>query len=150
MAAVKLKQLAAICLLLASVAAAQAAPIKSRVTNGTRLFLDSEVRSVSSRRFRDLLVGIISDLGGQDAISTGQMQLARRCALISVQCEVMEQAAVAGQPFDVNIYGELTDRLGRALQRLGLKRRPRDVTPTSQDYLAAMRPPQPDNPDASH
>jgi hypothetical protein len=76
--------------------------------------------------------------------------LARRCALISVQCEVMEQAAVAGQPFDVNIYGELTDRLGRALQRLGLKRRPRDVTPTSQDYLAAMRPPQPDNPDASH
>jgi hypothetical protein len=30
---------------------------------------------------------------------------------------------------DLDAYGTLTDRLGRALQRLGLKRHPRDITP---------------------
>ena len=36
-------------------------------------------------------------------------------------------------------YGMLTDRLGHAFHRLGLKRQPRDVTPTLSEYLAALR-----------
>jgi hypothetical protein len=41
----------------------------------------------------------------------------------------MEADAVSGKAFDVDLYGQLTDRLGRCLQRLGLERKARDVRP---------------------
>src|SRR5262249_36436623 len=77
--------------------------------------------------------------GGADLLSEGQRQLARRAATISVMCEKMEGAAADGQPINLAEYGMLTDRLGRAFHRLGLKRQPRDVTPTLSEYLAALR-----------
>jgi hypothetical protein len=55
----------------------------------------------------------------------------------SVECEIMESAAVASQPFGLDAYGQLTDRLGRAFQRLGLKRVMHDVTPDLGAHLAA-------------
>jgi hypothetical protein len=33
--------------------------------------------------FHDLLAGIIGDLGGKDMLSLGQMQIAKRCAMLS-------------------------------------------------------------------
>ena len=53
-----------------------------------------------------------------------------------VECERLEARAVAGEVIDLDLFGTLTDRLGRAFQRLGLKRVPRDVTPTLAEYLA--------------
>ena len=47
---------------------------------------------------------------------------------MSIACERLEGDAAAGEAFDLDVYGQLTDRLGRCLQRLGLKRVPRDVT----------------------
>ena len=44
---------------------------------------------------------------------------------------------VAGEPFDLDAYGQLTDRLGRAFQRLGLTRVMHDVTPDLGAYLTA-------------
>jgi hypothetical protein len=88
-----------------------------------------------SRRFRDLLAEIVSDLGGSDRLSEGQRQLARRCATISLECEKIEAHAVAGEEIDLDCYGQLTDRLGRAFQRLGLRRHPRDVTPDLRSYV---------------
>jgi hypothetical protein len=76
-----------------------------------------------------VLAEITNDLGGADLLSEGQKQLARRCVTISIACERMEGEAALGNEIDLDAYGTLTDRLGRALQRLGLKRRPRDVTP---------------------
>src|SRR5262249_37652185 len=35
------------------------------------------------------------------------------------------------------LYGRLTDRLGRALERLGIERKPRDVGPTFSDLWRA-------------
>jgi hypothetical protein len=57
--------------------------------------------------------------------------------MLSVECEIMESEAVAGEPFDVETYGQLTDRLGRAFQRLGLQRVMHDVTPDLGAYLTA-------------
>jgi hypothetical protein len=108
---------------------------RSQVTNGRTLFLNGDIRTRASRRFRDLLAAIAGDLGGVDHLSTGQMQLARRCAMISVTCELMEQDAVSGKDFNTDIYGQLTDRLGRAFTRLGLERQPRDITQTLEGYL---------------
>jgi hypothetical protein len=88
-----------------------------------------------ARRFADILGEVISDLGGADRLSEGQRQIARRCATIAISCERMEGDAAAGNPIDLETYGQLTDRLGRAFQRLGLKRVPRNVTPSVAEYL---------------
>ena len=102
-------------------------------------FPRGEGRLTYLRRFRDLLESIIGDLGGASAMSTGQVQMARRCALLSVHCEIMEEKAVLGESFDINAYAALTDRLGRAFERLGFDRRPKDVTLSLQQYLAAAQ-----------
>ena len=112
------------------------------MTNGRQLFIDGDARLKVSRRFRDVLASIATDLGGADRLSEGQKQIARRCAMLSVECEIMESAAVTGQPFDLDVYGQLTDRLGRAFQRLGLKRVMHDVTPDLGAYLTATTGPE--------
>jgi hypothetical protein len=90
-----------------------------------------------SRRFRDVMSEIISDLGGPDQLSEAQRQLARRAATISLECERLESKAVAAEAIDLEVYGQLTDRLGRTFGRLGLKRVANDVTPTLEQYVAA-------------
>lgn len=115
---------------------------RSRVANGSTLWINEasvDSRSREVRRFRDILAEIISDLGGQVTLSEGQRQMARRCAMLAMQCEVMESSAISGGPFNVEIYGTVTDRLGRAFQRLGLRRVKRDMTPSLADIVARHR-----------
>jgi hypothetical protein len=110
---------------------------RSAVTNGKRLHVIRPGDTAWARRFRDVLAEIVSDLGGSDILSEGQRQLARRCATIAVQCEKLEGEAAAGNDIDLDLYGTLTDRLGRCFARLGLKRQAKDVTPAPslQQYL---------------
>jgi hypothetical protein len=112
---------------------------RSAVTNGRRLHVVAPGDTAWARRFADVLGEIISDLGGHDGgLSEGQRQLARRAATISIACEQLEGDAAAGMAIDLELYGRLTDRLGRAFQRLGLERRARDVTLPSPLEYAAM------------
>src|SRR5262249_11682788 len=109
---------------------------RSRVSNGKSLFVEADNRGPWARRFRDVIAEITSDLGGADLLSEAQRQLVRRAATISIACERMEGETAAGADINLELYGRLTDRLGRALQRLGLERKPRDVTPTLEQVLA--------------
>jgi hypothetical protein len=116
---------------------------RSALTNGNRLFVlegNADGRSATYRRFKDVLEQILADLGGADTLSEGKRQLCRRATTLSIMAESMECDAVGNKPFDVDLYGQLTDRLGRCLQRLGLERKARDVSPTLQDYLEAKAP----------
>jgi hypothetical protein len=70
-------------------------------------------------------------------LSEGQKQLARRCATIAIACERMEGRAALGEEIDLEEYGRLTDRLGRAFQRLGLERRARTVEEQSLAEIIA-------------
>jgi hypothetical protein len=81
------------------------------------------------------LAEITNDLGGADLLSEGQRQLARRAVTISIMCEKLEGEAAAGAEIDLELYGRLVDRLGRAFHRLGLKRQPRDVGPSLGEVL---------------
>jgi hypothetical protein len=77
-----------------------------------------------ARRFRDVYEQIMADLGGHDALSEGQRQLARRAGMLASLCEGMEALAVQNSDeFDCEKFGVLCDHLGRLLQRLGLERR---------------------------
>lgn len=112
---------------------------RSAISNGSQLFISDAIdgRSKEARRFRDVLSQIMDDLGGIDHLSEGQKQLARRAALMSLECEKLEAKAVAGKEIDLEAFGKLTDRIGRVFQRLGLKRQPKDVTPSLVQYLAS-------------
>lgn len=110
---------------------------RSAVTNGRRLHVVRPGDTAWSRRFRDVLAEIISDIGGHEGLSEGQRQLARRAATISCQCEKLEGEAAAGNEINLDVYGTLTDRLGRCFQRLGLKRQPRDITTPTLDDIAS-------------
>ena len=84
------------------------------------------------------MLRMCADLGGIETLSAGQRQLVRRCAMISVQCELMERDAIAGQPLNAIAYGTLTGHLTRTLYALGLKREPVDVTPVLNEYLSTL------------
>jgi hypothetical protein len=81
---------------------------------------------------------LLSGFGGPDHLSEGQRQLARRCATIALECERIEGHAVAGKEIDLDVYGQLTDRIGRAFQRLGLKRVAKNVTPSVAEYVVRI------------
>ena len=87
------------------------------------------------------LVGMVNDLGGSETLSAGQQQLVKRCAMISVACELMEKEAISGQPLNAIAYGTLTGHLTRTLNALGLKREPIDVTPALNQYLDTLQAP---------
>jgi hypothetical protein len=112
---------------------------RSRVSNGSALLDGIDHRTAEARRYRDVLAAIVSDLGGIDHLSEGQKQMARRAGMLAVQCEKIEAAAVSGAAVDLETYGQLVDRLGRAFGRLGLKRVAKDITPSLDEYLARKR-----------
>lgn len=71
--------------------------------------------------------------------------------MLSAECERMEAMAARDERrprgeiawksetpfvFDLEIYGQLCDRLGRLFGRLGLERRSIDCTPDLRSYLA--------------
>ncbi len=101
-------------------------------------FMDERDLSAPARRFRALLISMADDLGGSGTLSAGQKQLIKRCAMISVACELMEKEAISGQPLNAVAYGTLTGHLTRTLNALGLKREPIDVTPALHQYLDAL------------
>ncbi len=109
--------------------------VRSKLANGSKLLPMTDGRSATARRFRDLVEAITADLGGRDRLSEGQRQLIRRASMLSAEAERLEAMAVRGEPFDSESYGMLTDRLGRALQRIGLRRVAREV-PSLEQYLA--------------
>jgi hypothetical protein len=86
---------------------------------------------------------MLADLGGANSLSTGEIQIAKRCAQISARCELMERTAASGGSFDLPTYAMATGHLVRALRAIGLKRMPRDITPSLRTYIEAVRAPDP-------
>jgi hypothetical protein len=106
-------------------------------------FMEDGDTSAPARRFRALIARMADDLGGTEALTAGQGQLIKRCAMISVACELMEQEAMTGQQLNASAYGVLTGHLTRTLSALGLKREPIDVTPALHQYLETLQPAEP-------
>ena len=91
-------------------------------------------RSMMARRFREIVTGIESDLGGD--LTEAQMHLAARAATLACWAEEREAELARGEEFDAAQYATIANALRRLLSDLGLERRSRDVTPTLHDYLA--------------
>jgi hypothetical protein len=116
--------------------------LRSAVSNGSSLFLDKSIdqRGAWARRLRDLISDHVSDLGGEDMVSSAEMALVRRCAMLTLQLELLEQRFANSEngeatPKALDAYQRTVGALRRTLESLGLQRRQKDVT-TLSDYLA--------------
>src|SRR5690349_21488190 len=70
---------------------------RSAVTSGRQLFIAGDPRSAWSRRFHDLVVGHVSDLGGADLLSEAQFSLIRRAAAIECELERLDARLSVGE-----------------------------------------------------
>jgi hypothetical protein len=101
-------------------------------------------RSGWARRLRDLIALHLSDLGGEDLASEAERSIVRRAATLTVELERLETSfALAGeaQPDQLELYQRVSNTLRRHLEAIGIKRVPRDVTPTLEQYLANRKAP---------
>jgi hypothetical protein len=112
---------------------------RSAVTNRKRLFVEGDGRSPWARRWRDLIELHAGDLGGIDVLSEAQFSLIKRAATIEVELELSEGRMSMGEEVDLDIFTRSVSHLRRILETLGIERRPRDVTPTLREYLAAVQ-----------
>ena len=101
---------------------------RSAVTSGRKLFVEGDPNSAWSRRYHDLVVSHVSDLGGPDLLSAARMSLIRRVSAIEVELEQMDGQLSMGQPVDLDKYTRAAGHLRRLFETLGLDRVARDVS----------------------
>ena len=117
---------------------------RSALTNGSALFLDGDGRSAHARRFRDIIEGVESDLGGPDGLSTAQRSIIRKAAALDVAIEATVSRIGKGDSLDATEVEKMNSSMGTLLRlysALGLDRKAKDVTPTLEDLIkpAPMR-----------
>ncbi|MCJ2052797.1 hypothetical protein [Methylobacterium sp. J-070] len=95
-------------------------------------------RSAWARRMRDLMALHLSDLGGEAAVSAAEKSIIRRAATLTVELERMEERFATDGEADadaLDLYSRTSGNLRRLLEAIGLRRRPRDVTPNRTGYI---------------
>jgi hypothetical protein len=109
----------------------------SRAVGGP-LTLDAlDQRTRPFRRYQAISGAVLGDLGGEENTSEIERQLISRFAVLALTLEGMEAAALAGDQIDLDLFARGAGHLRRIGETLGLKRRPRDVTPSLESYLAS-------------
>jgi hypothetical protein len=111
------------------------------MSNGSAVLLGVDGRNTWARRLRDLIALHLSDLGGEDVASEAERSIIRRCAALTVELERMEVVfAVAGEaePGQLDLYQRTANSLRRMLESIGIKRVPKDVTPSLADIAAQI------------
>lgn len=108
--------------------------IRSAISSGSELLHGLDHRSAWARRLNDLIVNHEQDLGGHDLLSEAQISVVRRCSMMQLQLELMEQkwSANGGYASEKQLgeYLRASNSLRRCYESLGLNtgRKPRDIT----------------------
>jgi hypothetical protein len=95
----------------------------------TRAELDG--RTNAAKAFDRLVASIAADLGGLEACSALEINLIEAYAGVSVQVEALNVRQLLGEAIDLGLFCQCASTLTRIASRLGLRRRPRDVTEAS-------------------
>jgi hypothetical protein len=101
---------------------------RSAITSGRQAFIAGDPNSAWARRFHDLVVRHIGDLGGRDLLSEAQLRMIRCAASIGCELERLDAMLSTGAEVDLDAYGRASSHLRRIFETLGLRRTPRDVT----------------------
>jgi hypothetical protein len=108
--------------------------------NGKLRFLtlaDLDCRTAAYRETTRLIEAIEADLGGADQLSIGERQLVQRAGVMGALLSDIETRWIRGEPIDPAAYCTTVNAQRRVLETIGLRRRPRDVTPTLSEYMAS-------------
>jgi hypothetical protein len=102
---------------------------RSRVTNGTRAFVDGDGRSPWARRWKDLCELHAKDISpsGPLHLTEAQRSLIRRAATLETELEQVEGKLSEGTAQDLATYATASAHLRRLLETLGIERRARDM-----------------------
>jgi hypothetical protein len=94
-------------------------------------------RSVSARRYRDILRALMADQGGADHCSESRKQLVRRFAAAAFLAEQLEARLAYGDDIDIATHALLASTQVRIAQCIGIDRSAKKTTPSLRQYLAA-------------
>jgi hypothetical protein len=115
----------------------------SRITNGTTLLPTVNGRTQWARLMRDAYHAVIQHCGGEDAISELERMTARRIGALEAELIYFEDKiaairAAGGEPEanTLDLYSRVSNTHRRHCESIGWQRRPRDVTPALNDYVA--------------
>jgi hypothetical protein len=106
---------------------------RSKVRLLTRQSLDGRTRA--SKLFGEIVGGIETDLGGRDRLTTVERSLVEAFGGAAVLVNALNARLLLGQQVDLAEYSTVVSTLVRTASRIGVTRRPRDVTPSLDEYL---------------
>ncbi len=109
---------------------------QSTVTTGQEILPGVDPGSEIARRYYDIASAIVADQGGIASITEVRLHLIRRFAAAAVLAELMEARLARGENISVQEHAFLTSSLCRIVQRIGIDRRSKDVTPLLKDILS--------------
>jgi hypothetical protein len=104
----------------------------------TRAQLDG--RTKARKQFDAIAEGIGADLGGSDRLSTVQRHLIEAFCGCAIVQQSINARILLGQPVDITEASSMASTLVRLASRIGLERKPHDVTPSLSDLLREDRP----------
>jgi hypothetical protein len=99
---------------------------------------DLDGRTMASRRAFALVRAIEDDLGGSDRLATGEREIIKRSAVLGAMAEDLEARWLSGQEIDPGELCVLANCQRRLLEAVGLRRVPRNVTPSVAAYVAHL------------
>jgi hypothetical protein len=92
-------------------------------------------RTGPAKLFKRLIANIETDLGGHDELSEIEMQLVEAYAGSSVLLANLNAKIALGEDISAGEHALIASTMVRLAGKLGLRRRPRDVTPNLDDLL---------------
>jgi hypothetical protein len=99
-----------------------------------------------NRSVRDVHGAMAQHLGGEDMITTPETLLIRRIAVFEAEMRLMEAKIASDRQAKrdpdekyVDLYSRLVNAQRRLLETVGMKRVPKDVTPTLSEYIQATK-----------
>jgi hypothetical protein len=113
-------------------------PAFGAVTGGVKLTPGIDGRCPWARRARDVMRALVADLGGPDQVTAAERAIIRRAAVLIIELERLEvrfAEDIAPKATDIDLYARGASHLRRLLESVGLKRRPRDITPNRSSAL---------------
>ena len=100
---------------------------------------DLDRRCTAARRAQELVKSIHADLGGEAQLATGEKQIVQRAALLGCLAEDLEARWLSGEPIDPGALCAIGNAQRRLFEAVGLRRQPRDVTPSVAEYVERVR-----------
>jgi hypothetical protein len=108
---------------------------QSRSTKALHLLPDLDGNSTQGRRFADIVLSLVAEMGGEGALGEESRVQVRQVGALTIRLEVMQGALVRGEAVDLEAFTRMSNALTRTLRALGIKRRARSTAPTFGEIL---------------